>query len=424
MAMTYSGVLLLSNTLFARLTIWPALALPILYNHAFAWGFLNYNFGIGVMLLAFALWLRIYRRKSWIRFVVLICISALLYLIHMLVFGLFAAIIGAHGLTVAVRRNEPRVATVTRELAIIVLPFTLVFLFYFLWQENDGLAGEKVTIYGGISAKIVTLLSPALFASNITDVVFFFIYISGGVYLALGKKLTLAQNMAFPLVLSAIICLAMPTYLFGVWGVDFRLPPVFLMLVIATTQPNTLLKNKLRPLATIFIIAVVLVRMTSLWPLLQQADRQFIEFKTATHQIPEGARVLVTLDDGPGPLALPSNAYWQLAMVTVIERNAFVPFLFTGATQVRPTPRNRDLDTPSGHPLSSTQLNMGIDPEFIKNYGNRSLDAYHRVYWGGWPHNFDYLVKINPQDHSYSTGEHLELIDRYSYFEIYKINEM
>lgn len=423
MAITYGGVLLLSFLFFSRLTVWPALALPLLYNYAFSWGFLNFNFGIGLTLIAFALWTRLRQWNAMGRFAILLCLSALLYLTHMLAFGVFAVVASAHSLSAAYTRNGPNAAAIAREMISVVAPIVLVFLVYFFWLSEDHLVGEKLTYYGGIQSKLIALLSPTFFSNSIADVALLAVYVGTGLFLALCGRLQLAANMTFPLVCLAIVCLIMPNTLFGVWGVDFRLPPVLLMLLIASTRPKFLIGTPARFVVAGVIAAMIMVRVISLWPQFQLADRQFTEFKDAIRDMSmtEGARVLVSLDDAPGILALPQRAFWHLAQIAVIERQAFVPFLFTGVTQVRPTERNRDLDTLSGHPLTSVALTSGLDPEFIAQYRNRILDAYHRVYWADWPKHFDYLVRINPVALDKRISAELDSVAHYSYFEIAKI---
>jgi hypothetical protein len=425
MAITYGGVLLLSFLFFSRLTVWPALALPVLYNHAFAWGFLNFNFAIGLTLVAFALWVRLRQWNAIGRFAALLCLSALLYLTHMLAFGVFAVVLSAHSLSVAYAKNGPNAAAISREMISVVAPIVLVFLVYFFWLSESRSVGERLTSYGDIDAKLVVVLSPTFFSDSIADVALLAAYVGAGLFLALCGRLQLAANMAFPLVCLAIICVLMPNTLFGVWAVDFRLPPVLLMLLIASTRPKFLIGRPARPVVAGVVAAMVMLRVISLWPQFQLADRQFTEFKDAIRGMgmTEGARVLVSLDDAPGKLALPQRAFWHLAQIAVIERQAFVPFLFTGVTQVRPTARNRDLDTPVGHPLESVELTSGLDSEFIAQYRNRILDAYRRVYWADWPKHFDYLIRINPAALDNRIAAKLDPAAHYSYFDIAKIRK-
>jgi hypothetical protein len=81
----------------------------------------------------------------------------------------------------------------------------------------------------------------------------------------------------------------------------------------------------------------------------------------------------------------------QLGMLATIERDAFVPFLFTGVTVVHLQPGYEALATPHGHPVSLAALDEGL----------RRADEAHltpddgagrRIYWFGWSEKFDYLL--------------------------------
>lgn len=419
----YGGIVALSLTLIPRLTVWPALALPLIYNYALAWGFLNYVFAIGLMFLALALWFRIQHWAIVWRCTLLLVLSAVLYLAHMLAFGLFAAITGGHALALSWRRHGTAPLATLRDVIPLALPFAAVFAVYFAWQSGTAVSGEKVTIYGSLSDKLIALYSPTRFTEGRLEAALLMVYLITGFMLGRRGMLKLAPDFAFPLVCLAAICLVMPSSLFGVWGVDFRLPPVLLMLVIATTRPVMLESRPAAPLIAAIITGFVVIRVIVLWAPIQEADRQFAEFRGATSDIAPGARVLVSLDDVPGKLAMPEHAYWHLAQLAIIERQAFIPFLFTTATQVRPSDRNRDFDTGSGHPLPTSQLVNGLKPRFIAEFRNKELDAYHRVYWADWPKHFDYVVRINPGPLDAGVAQNLEPAARYSFFDIHKIRK-
>src|SRR5579862_3381875 len=51
-----SGVAFLHRVLFGRWSAWPCLAFLLIYNRLLLWGFLNFLFGLGLALWAFAAW--------------------------------------------------------------------------------------------------------------------------------------------------------------------------------------------------------------------------------------------------------------------------------------------------------------------------------------------------------------------------------
>jgi len=216
----------------------------------------------------------------------------------------------------------------------------------------------------------------------------------------------------------------MPNTLLGVWGVDFRLPPVLVMLLISATQFATFDGGRARLVTPLLIAGLVLARVITVWQPIATGDRQFAEFRDATAEISRGARVIVTLDEGERGLALPARAYWHVAQLAVIERSAFVPFLFTAPwVSLRPSARNRLVDTGSGHSLTTAKLELGLDPDFIARFRNAELDAYHRVYWAYWPDEFDYLVRIDPAPMSAEVADQLRLIGQHNFFTTSRIKK-
>src|ERR1700681_2503203 len=84
-----SGTLALNRALYGRWSALPLVALPLLYNHVFLVGTMNYLFGIGVALwgLAFWLWLR---ARFWpLRFLVSAAVVMVLFFCHLSVVGLY-----------------------------------------------------------------------------------------------------------------------------------------------------------------------------------------------------------------------------------------------------------------------------------------------------------------------------------------------
>ena len=53
-----SGTVALNRALFGSWSVLPLVAFPLLYNHVFLIGVMNYMFGLGVFFVALAVWLR------------------------------------------------------------------------------------------------------------------------------------------------------------------------------------------------------------------------------------------------------------------------------------------------------------------------------------------------------------------------------
>lgn len=93
-----------------------------------------------------------------------------------------------------------------------------------------------VTRYGALADKLSVLLSPTAFQGawfDLAILAFATAVLIGGVLLG---RLILAPAMRVPLVVLGAASLAMPSWLTDVWGVDYRLPVVFVFLLIASCE--------------------------------------------------------------------------------------------------------------------------------------------------------------------------------------------
>src|SRR5262245_56531721 len=92
-----SGVLLLNRSLFGRWSPAPLIALPLLYNHVFLVGVLNYMFGIGLVLWALGAWILL-RERAWPwRLGVSVLFAFALFFCHLFALGLYGVGLVASG---------------------------------------------------------------------------------------------------------------------------------------------------------------------------------------------------------------------------------------------------------------------------------------------------------------------------------------
>ena len=109
--------------------------------------------------------------------------------------------------------------------------------------------------------------------------------------------------------------------------------------------------------------------------------------------LPAGARLLVADDsrDPPDGDALAGSTIWNMPMMAVIERNAFVPYLFTGITTVHVRQAYAAQSTPQGKPMSVAQLAddlAGRTPSLTFVERREGI----KLYWHDWVNRFDYLL--------------------------------
>ena len=136
--LTASGILWISREAHGRVQPWALLALPLAYNYAFHFGFVNHCFAMAVALNAFALWLRLGQQERFrLRALVFVPLAVLVWLAHVVGWGALCLMV--YGAEFARARGEDRrwLAAIFRA-GIACLPLALPFLLLILWRSNEG----------------------------------------------------------------------------------------------------------------------------------------------------------------------------------------------------------------------------------------------------------------------------------------------
>lgn len=120
-ALTLTGAYAVNRVLARRFSPWPVLAAALLYNEGFFWGFLNYNLGLGLLLWGVAVWLLLQGRTAGERMVAGACVASLIFLAHLIAFGLYAVAVAV------IELRRPNMARLAQAGAQFVPPL-LVFL--------------------------------------------------------------------------------------------------------------------------------------------------------------------------------------------------------------------------------------------------------------------------------------------------------
>lgn len=84
------GSYILNFVATGRFGIWPLLSSVFLYNEMMLWGFVNYMLGLGLLLCGVGAWLLLDRRSPAIRVAVGAIFAGLIFLAHLVAFGLYA----------------------------------------------------------------------------------------------------------------------------------------------------------------------------------------------------------------------------------------------------------------------------------------------------------------------------------------------
>jgi hypothetical protein len=332
------GAALLHRVLFGSWTAWPCLAFLLLYSRALLWGFLNYLFGLGLALVALALWIALERHRPSVRVAVGAASALALFFAHLLACGLYGVLVMGRAAAVAwCRRAAPRSALV--ELLVAGIPFLPPLAILVLL--TPGSAGGAVA-YGPMLRKFDLLFSVFDTYSRPFDIAGFALAV-----IALGlafqrRWVRLEPSMALPLLLLALVYVAMPSQLATASGADHRIP-LLLALVLVASSRWTAPEPGLRRLFLGGALLLFLLRLGVVGASWEASDRSYARLLPALDALPIGARLAVAypsdaINSQPTPLV-------HFPTLAIVRRDAFVPTLFAFPTQqpVALAPRYRAL---------------------------------------------------------------------------------
>lgn len=423
-----AGTMTLHRALHGRLGFWPLSALLFLYNAALFWGFLNCLFGIGLFLLTFSGWIASRHWRAAPRILVFAAIASLLLIVHLFAFCLYALAVGSFELG---NRLAERKVSLRGFLSLCAdgLQFMPGML---LWLASLSNAGTSYTKFGDLAAKIYALRSPFTFGPEaiLLDKAILFFCFAFLVSAIAARALKLAPEMRLPLIAMVLAAAAMPNWASASWLADIRVPVALPFLIIASSR---LEPHRLRTVRLFAVIALLLLG-TRIWAVTEswrEIDQRFAEFRTAARAITPGARLLVVAAK-PGearpfqhlPIVLAGErdeVFSHMAALAVIDRSAFIPYLFTGWTPVVPAARNSGLYQSQSVPLPPEALRESVhvaadDPDYARRDFLGELP-----YWGNWPQHFDFVLWIDFTGRPAADGEPLAPIASGDFFSLYRI---
>jgi len=372
-----------------RIGLATAAAFLLSQNMLLAFGFLNFLFMSGLAVMLFAAWIRTAHWPRWRRAAAFAPAVLVLYLGHIFAcIGYCLAVLGVEVARAARAGFRPLRSVALNWLAAgaQAVPALLLTPFF---DRGQVAIGTALTSYGNLAVRLTSLASPILFLPGAISG-FVVLAVLAGIFLGAWRLRIVAA--VWPAALALFLAaLAMPHVLAGVWGTDLRLPLIACMVTLGGAAPN--LSKRPGALALAVVAVLVLAKSLDGTFVLQRIDARIAQTRRVLDELPRGARLLVMDEAGvtatdPG---VSPNALWHIPAMAVIDRDAFIPYLFTGFMTVHPTDAVRDASTPSGRPLDPSELADGLT--HTDTPGATIPDGRGgRIYWYGWRQKFDYLL--------------------------------
>ena len=423
MLLFIAGTYTLRWVLWGRIGLWPAIVLLAVYNHSFAWGFLNYVFGLGLALFAVAAWIGLRDRWRWQVRVPLFALVALgLFFCHMFALGVYALVIGGFELGRSLSQRDRPLHRHLTDWAIGGAQFILP---VGLWFATAVGSSAGVTEYGSLGTKFSSLVSMVFFhikGVGVATLIFLVVLIIGGL---ITKSFRLDQRMKVPMIVLSIAALAMPEWLFSSWGADLRIAPALAAFAAASLQFERR-KRLFSDVVVVIAASFIAMRVYSMIGIVREHDAQIAELRAAFAQaLPKGTRLLAARDFPHGEERRKRfwRVYYNTAAYAVIDRSVYLPILFTDPEKqpLVAHPRYRYFNTPYGNPVPDHDLRRGADRLWAGRMFARTDPHGRHYYWAHWPSFYDYVVVFWTERRGNPVPRHLSLVKSGSFFDIYRV---
>ncbi len=384
------SVAILHFVVHRRISLVPTTAFLFCYNFVLAWGFLNYLFAACLAVILFAGWLATAGWRRLPRLALFCVLATILYLGHVVAFGAYGLMIVSYELAQSWRARFRPWRVIAADWTIAAMQAVPALGLALTVDLDRPFVGTLPTAFGGVSLKLLALCVPTMFFGGRADII---AGIVAGSVLVIGLRagfLRLA-GAVWPAALGLAAAAAlMPSVLLGTYGMDLRLPLVVVLLLIGAASTTERMSPLMQGTVLATFLALTAVRVTEITGPLKDMDSQIADIRRVVATMPRGERLLVVDPEADLPTDLPWTRL-HMSLVSVIDRDAFVPYLFTNFTTVRPVPSLRTSSTPTGTPLSPADLVDGLgrsdDPSRDEGDGRG-----RRIYWMGWENKFDYVL--------------------------------
>ncbi|WP_249780327.1 hypothetical protein [Bradyrhizobium sp. dw_411] len=403
------GALALERVVKGRVHLAGFAALMFLYCLPFTWGFVNFEFGLGVALWGIAVYLIFVERASPLRFALHAVFVAVLFTAHFFALGVYGATLGFYELWRAHDRKVPYREVIWR---LVLLAVPAVALFGIMQITAGSIGGEGTTwafefkpiwlfrIMNGYNLQVSAASALALMAALFVAARRGFLKLTpAGVWLGSGFVL---------------LYLAIPSSLLGTSFADLRVIPAA-ALILPAFGSLSLPGRRWTVAALAIVCAVTSANLAVVYAIWLPYRADYASIIASFHKIDRGSKVLVGGGEGEDP---PFNDLTQFPMfyaatLAVHYANAFVPNLFTavGKQPVQARAAVERLAIPYGGPMpmrvlaaiAAGRTSPGIPP-FIRN----------------WTRDYDYLYVVGSPGAN-PLPDRLEELDRSARFVLYKI---
>lgn len=393
------GTALLSKAVTGRVSPVSLLAASFTYSTIFAWGFANFQLGLGLSLILFALWVAMGERITAIKVCLFAVLALLLLCVHMISVALLGLLIGFWHLYPVFKSRKITLDTI-KTYALIALVFLPSFCLIIAIPRKD--LGDVPTVFGLLQRKDV-FTSAFSFQNNTPTMFLAIALIIALIYFRDKGVFKPNARLVFVAISLSILAFIIPVTIMDVAYLHIRLP---LIIAFVFMSAWTFHAHKLSRIAVCVLALLCVLRIGIINQLLHQDSQKIAEYRASLSKLPKGINILPVMD-----LAASRRIdFWtyvkniHLTSYSIIEGNAFYPLMFP-MYEVGYTPAYDKLSVPQGFPLLSETW----------------IEKPKQIYGHDWQKNYDYIAYVH-YGAEMKLPDYVDIIDNQSWFSILKNN--
>jgi hypothetical protein len=389
-----SATVTLHRRLYGRWSAVPLIAFPLLYNHIFLVGTMNYVFGIGLALWALVGWVSLRERPLALRLLASSLFVLVLFFCHLFALGVYGLGLLAFELQrfwsgYARWRRSPSAHGATPGLPSLLLDFVstglpfLPVLPLVMMSPVRGLWDEYSWEFGGKLDGLVDVIQ--VYSHGVAFGLVAFIAVALGLALRY-RALSLHPFGLALLIVGAIAYVALPRVMFDTYMVDQRLPISLVFMLVASIDVDfrhRLVRQGFAA-ALFLLLAIRAVEVESAW---RQLSTGIESFRQSVQLLERGAKVLVAYAEPESGGDVGDFGLVHADCLAIIERSALATTAFTvvGKQILHARPDYRDrVDTEDGTPPAINDL-VRVAAQTNSN---------REDYWRRWTSDYDYLYVL------------------------------
>jgi hypothetical protein len=404
------GALVLERVVKGRVQLAGFVALMFLYCLPFTWGFVNFEFGLGVALWGIAAYLMVAERPLPVRFIVNAVFVTALFAAHFFSLGVYGATLGFYELWRAYDRKGPYHDAALR-LVLLAIPAGALFS---VMQLTAGSIGSEGTAWH-FEFKPLWLFR-IMNGYNLTVSAASALTVMALLYFAAKRGVLKLEPAGIWLAIGFLLLyVAIPSKLLGTSFVDLRLIPAAALIIPAFCSLS--LPNRRWTIAALTAVTgITLANLAIVFVVWLSYRADYAAIIESFHKIDRGSLVLVgSTGEGDDPPFSDLTQYpmFYAATLAVHYANAFVPNVFTevGKQPVQARAAVRRLAIPYGGPMPIRVL-----AAIAAGQTSSDIPPFVRT----WYRDYDYLYVLGPGVVN-PLPNLLEELDRSARFVLYKI---